>query len=327
MDKNRMHSNDLKHIPDKYELRPEAREFPLMCVLSLVYVCNASCPACPYTYTAIRDKYRDKLYMDEATFKKIAAECGKYGAYIRLTGGGEPMLHPEAVEFIEYARGAGAKVGLITNGSRFTEESAERLLKADVDMIEFSVDACDADTYARVRTGLDWELLEKNVDMVIGLRNRLQSKTRIIVSAVNQEGVDIYAVEKFWQDRVDHVQLRKYLTWGLGDASRSADPTPYLPTEENVPCPWLFERLNIDSRGQVGLCGYDIAFATNLGNIHQQSIRDIWLGKDFTAYRELHLAGNADRIGICRNCADRKYRSWTYNYYEIVKTAEKNKKT
>lgn len=327
MNDNRMYSNDLKHTPERYELRPQAQEFPMMCVVSLVYVCNAKCPACPYTISDIRDKYRDSLFMSTETFKKIADQCGKYGAYIQLTGGGEPMLHPQAVELMEYAKSLGAKIGLITNGSKFTEEDSTRLLKSQVDMIEFSVDASDAETYAQARAGLDWEQLLVNVDRLVKLRNKLNCKTKIIASAVNQQGIDIYKEEEFWKTRVDHVQLRKFLTWGMGDELKSADAEPYLPPEENIPCPWLFERLNIDTRGQVGLCGYDIAFDTNLGNVHEQSIKEIWLGKDFTTYRNLHLSGKADRIEICRNCADRKYRSWTYNYWEIVKTAEKNKKS
>ena len=53
--------------------------------------------------------------MNEDTFKIIANQCGGYGAWIRMSGGGEPMLHPQAVELIEYAKEVRAKVGLITN--------------------------------------------------------------------------------------------------------------------------------------------------------------------------------------------------------------------
>ena len=87
--------------------------------------------------------------MHEDTFKIIADQCGPHQAWIRLSGGGEPMLHPQAVELIEYAKSRGARIGLITNGSRFTETSIRRLLACGTDMIEFSVDAGNPDTYAR----------------------------------------------------------------------------------------------------------------------------------------------------------------------------------
>jgi len=219
----------IDHKETSYGIRAEALEFPMMCVISFTYICNAKCPNCPYTNSTIRSDYKDRPFMNEDTFKIIAEQCGEYGAWVRISGGGEPMLHPQAVELVEYAKKVGAKVGLITNGSRFTEENSRRLLTANVDMIEFSVDAADEETYGRVRKGLKWTTLVTNVKRMIELRNKLKSTTKIITSGVNQEGVDIEAVEKFWGTIVDNFQKRKYLTWGINDPSKSADPTPYLP--------------------------------------------------------------------------------------------------
>lgn len=260
--------------------------------------------------------------MNEDTYKIIADQCGEYSAWIRLSGGGEPMLHPKAVELMEYAKKVGAKVGLITNGSRFTEESSRRLLAAQIDMIEFSVDAADPQTYEKVRRGLDWKRLLKNVKKIVELRNKLKSKTKIIASGVNQVDVDIEAVVKFWEPMVDNFQKRKYLTWGINDPSKSADPTPYLTPEERIPCPFIFERLNIDSRGKVMVCGFDIAARTDMGNIHEKSIKEIWHGEGFEYYRQKHQSRRGDEIDLCKNCPDWQYRSWQHNYWKIVKNAE-----
>jgi len=318
-------SKKIEHTDASYGVRSEALEFPMMCVLSFTYVCNAKCPNCPYTNSEIRADYRDRPFMSEETFRIIADQCGEYGAWVRISGGGEPMLHPKAVELMEYAKKVGAKVGLITNGSRFTEENRWRLLTANVDMIEFSVDAADEETYGRVRKGLKWKTLVANVKRMVALRNELKSATKIIASGVNQEGVDIDAVARFWEPLVDNFQKRKYLTWGINDPSKSADPTPYLPPEEHIPCPFIFERLNIDSRGKVMVCGFDIAAATDMGNIHEKSIRDIWHGEGFKYYRDRHLSGRGTQIDLCRDCPDWKYRSWKHNYWKIVDHAEKKR--
>jgi len=321
-----MMSTNTIHTAKTYRLRPEAQEFPMMCVLSFVYLCNAQCPNCPYTNSEIRSDYKDRPFMNEDTFKIIADQCGEHGAWIRMSGGGEPMLHPKAVELMEYAKKVGAKIGLITNGSKFTEENSTRLLNAQVDMIEFSVDAADPETYAKVRKGLNWDALLKNVNRMVELRNKLKSSTKIIASGVNQEGVDIEAVAKFWEPIVDNFQKRKYLTWGINDPLKSADPTPYLPPEERVPCPFIFERLNIDSRGKVMVCGFDIEAATDMGNVHEKTIKGIWHGEGFEYYRRMHLAHRGNEIELCKNCPDWKYRSWKHNYWKIVENAEERRK-
>jgi radical SAM protein with 4Fe4S-binding SPASM domain len=314
-----------EHTQDNYNVRPEAQEFPMMCVLSFTYVCNALCPNCPYTNSEIRGDYKDRPFMNEDTFKIIADQCGEYNSYIRISGGGEPMLHPKAVELIEYAKKMGAKVGLITNGSRFTEENIRRILEAGVDMIEFSVDAADPDTYSMVRRGLDWKFLLENVERMVKMRNKLCSPSRIIASGVNQKDVDINKVAEFWEPMVDNFQKRKYLTWGITDPSESADLTPYLPPVERIPCPFIFERLNIDSRGKVMVCGFDIAAVTDMGNVHEKTIKEIWHGKGFEYYRKMHLEKRGNEIELCKNCPDWKYRSWKHNYWKIEKNAEKKR--
>ena len=303
----------------------------MMLVLSFVYPCNAECPHCPYTNSNIRDTYKDVPFMSEEIFKKIADKSGPHGAYLRISGGGEPMLHQKAVELLTYAKEAGCKIGLITNGSAFTETNTRALLEANLDMIEFSVDACDPETYAIVRKGLKWQRLLDNARRMLDMRNRLGSRSKIVASGVNQTGVDIDAVEQFWRDEigVDNFIKRKFLTWGVNthlDDSRSADPTPYLDTDE-VPCPFIFERLNIDSRGNVMVCGYDIAANTSMGMVGSQSIAEIWHGEGFRHYRDKHLAHRGNDISMCRTCPDWKYRSWQHNYWKVVKEAEINRQS
>lgn len=314
-----------------YALRPEAYRFPMMLVLSFVYPCNALCPHCPYTNSNIRKEYRDMPFMPAATFRKIADETGPHNAFLRISGGGEPMLHPQATELLVYAKSVGCKVGLITNGSKFTLESSRALLEAQVDMIEFSVDAADPETYAWTRKGLEWDILVENVRMMLHLRKETGSNSKIIASAVNQQGVDVGEVERFWMQEigVDYVIKRKFLTWGVNTTltdERSADSTPYL-DPQTTPCPFLFERLNIDSRGNVMVCGYDISANTSMGNVNTESLEDIWLGAGFRFYRERHLAGQGGEIPLCSGCPDWRYRSWHHNYWKAVSGAEKNRKT
>ena len=72
------------HTQPQYGLRPEAERFPMMVVLSFVYVCNAGCPNCPYNNSDIRKQYGDALYMPDELFKKIADEFLKSSAASKL---------------------------------------------------------------------------------------------------------------------------------------------------------------------------------------------------------------------------------------------------
>lgn len=319
-----MSKGAIQHTSEVYGLRPQAEHFPMMVVLSFVYVCNAGCPNCPYNNSDIRDAYHDAMLMPDEVFYRLADECGPYGSLLRLSGGGEPMLHPKAVEHVLYALAKGCRVGLITNGSRFDETSLRKMIGAGIDAIEFSVDAGDPATYALVRPRLDWETLNRNIRLALAIRDELAAPTRIVTSIINQQGVDVEAAQAYWEKIVDKVQVRKFLTWGYNQ-DHSADASPYLPPEQRLPCPWLFERLNVDSRGDVTLCGEDIAFAHKFANIMERSIQEIWHGPEFTRFRKLHLARRGHEIPICATCPDWQYRSWNYNYWKVLKDAEEKR--
>lgn len=326
--------SSIVHTRDTYGIEPGAEDFPKMVVLATVYPCNAKCPHCPYTETNsdIRMKYQDAPFVDPALFRKIADECGRYGAFIRVTGGGEPMMHPaDMVSLIEYAKSVGARVWLNTNGSLLPRPKVDRLLAAGLDQVEFSVDAADPETYAIVRAGLDWDNLLETVRYMVAERNRRAARTNIVVSVINQDLVrdQMDDIVKFWLDvGVDEVMKRKFLTWGSNtriDSAHSADPAPYLDKTEGEPCPYPFHRLNIDSRGKVEVCGFDITGRTNLGNVREETIHEIWTGPMFQWWRAKHAAGRGGDIPLCRECPDWQYRSWTHNWEKVMRTAEKHR--
>ena len=159
-----------------FGLREQAEIYPMMLVLSFAYPCNALCPHCPYTNSNIRKEYKDMPYMSQEVFKKIADESGPFNSYLRISGGGEPMLHPQATELLIYAKEKGCKIGLITNGSKFDNDSLEKLIDSNVDLIEFSVDADNEEDYAIYRKGLNWNTLVKNLKRAVNYRNFTKSK-------------------------------------------------------------------------------------------------------------------------------------------------------
>jgi MoaA/NifB/PqqE/SkfB family radical SAM enzyme len=307
---------DIRRIRDQ-------ESFPQMVVINTTYVCNAQCPHCPYTNSDIRKEPRAQQfpYMSEEVFKVIADQVGRARATLRISGAGEPLLHKKIVDFIGYAKRQGCQVGLISNGSLLSEGMAVGLLNSQIDMIEFSVDAADPETYGKVRKGLHFEKTMENIKRCVRLRNEQSAKTNIIASVVNQKLVSdkIDEIVSFWESIVDKVQVRKYLTWDINDLDESGDIAPYLTTD--APCPFPFDRLMIDSNGDARFCVYDIKGRTHWGNVMLEPITAIWKNQDFQFLREIHIQREFEKFPICKNCLDRQFRSWSYNYFALRESA------
>jgi MoaA/NifB/PqqE/SkfB family radical SAM enzyme len=330
--------------------RRGAEEFPLMIVISTVYPCNLGCPSCPYTdeNSPIRKFYRENKgdYFPVELWDRIAREAGPYQAWLRCTGGGEPMMHPQMVEMIETAKARGARVWLNTNGTRFgpqppLREKLRRVIAAGIDLIEFSMDAGDAESYALLRPPLSrapvdpqqrWQDQVGNVREALRLRKELRQTTRIVVSIIRQAAIEgkLDAAVRFWTDEVgvDDVITRKFLTWDDNTSistGKALDRELYrdLGARKKDPCVWPFERLNIDTLGRIALCGQDISFRTSVQfpNAWDQSIRDIWQGEVFNRYRRLHLAGDGETVSPCGGCSAwfAGIRDWKHGWLKVLR--------
>jgi organic radical activating enzyme len=335
-----------------YQLRPGAEEFPLMVVISIIYPCNFGCPNCPYTdgNSPIRRFYHENKgdLMPVELWNRMADECGPYSAWMRCTGGGEPMLHPHMTEMVEFAKEKGARVWMNTNGSRFGpdpkgRQRLERIIDAGTDMIEFSMDAADADTYNVVRPPIRGKAKDPqrrfedqvdNVRAALDLRKQLQKPTRVVVSIIRQQIIEgrLDEAVAFWtkQVGVDEVITRKFLSWDdntniqLGNAM---DKHLYakLPTERKEPCVWPFERLNVDTLGRISLCGQDVSFRTAklFPTLWEKSIKEIWRGEMFTWYRQMHLDGRGAECWPCRGCSAwlAGVRDWNHGWLKVLKNS------
>lgn len=343
---------ELSSAHKQYGLRRGAEEFPLMIVMSIIYPCNYGCPNCPYTdaNSAIRKFYREQKgeLFPVPLWNKIAAEAGPYGAWLRCTGGGEPMLHPHMVDMIEFAKSQGARVWLNTNGSMFgptdkLRDKLRRVIRAGIDLIEFSIDAGDADTYAVVRPPRGgpprdnqkwWNDVVSSVRAALELRKEYAAPTRVVVSIIRQQQIEgkLDAAVDFWLKEVgvDEVITRKFLTWDDNtqiDSVKALDPHLYkdLPSEKKEPCVWPFERLNVDTLGRVALCGQDISFRTStlFPNANDVPIKEIWLGGRFNWYRQLHLSGQGAEAWPCRGCSAwlAGVRDWKHGWLKVLKNS------
>lgn len=335
-----------------YGIRPGAEEFPLMVVISIIYPCNYGCPMCPYTdsNSELRRFYREQKgdLIPVSLWNKMADECGAHGAWMRCTGGGEPMLHPHMVDMVDYAKERGARVWMNTNGSMFgpTEKlrsRLERIIRAGIDLIEFSMDAGDAETYATLRPPHGgpprdpqrwWANAVDNVRAALELRSQLRMASRVVVSIIRQEAIEgrLDAAIRFWLDEVgvDDVITRKFLSWDDNTSislDTALDQPLYadLPTERREPCVWPFERMNVDTLGRVALCGQDISFSTSkfFPNVNDASLKEIWLSDGFNRYRQLHLRGAGAEAWPCRGCSAwlAGVRDWQHGWLKVLKTS------
>lgn len=131
---------------------------PEIAVIEITNRCNLNCVMC-YRLTYLKE-IGD---MDFSLFKQIVKSI-KGAQYVCCQGGGEPLLHPQVFEMIEYAHKVCAPktLTITTNGTVLTREMARKLASSKLSVLHVSIDGSDKETYERIR-GFDFDQVVANV--------------------------------------------------------------------------------------------------------------------------------------------------------------------
>ena len=96
--------------------------------------CNLSCRMCPRDALGV-----PREDMPFAVFKQVVDRIEEV-KLVTLTGWGEPFIHPDLFDMIEYCTGKGLKVKLTTNGTLVDEVVQRRIVDSGLDSITFSLE-------------------------------------------------------------------------------------------------------------------------------------------------------------------------------------------
>jgi SynChlorMet cassette radical SAM/SPASM protein ScmF len=134
--------------------KTETRQYPLNQIyFYLTEGCNLKCRHC---WLAPKYQSEGNSYpaLDLDLFKSIIEQAKPLGlARVKLTGG-EPLLHPEIKEILEYIRTEELSFAVETNGVLCTPELAQKIAACKDPFVSVSLDGADAKTHESIR-GVD----------------------------------------------------------------------------------------------------------------------------------------------------------------------------
>jgi len=277
--------------------------------------CNLKCPQCITGMGLIK---RDNFSMNYQMYQQIIGELGDKLWYLLLYNQGEPFLHKELIEFIEFAKKKRIYVTTSTNGHFFENvESVEKVVKSGLDSIIISLDGADKSTYEKYRQNGDFDKVLKGVELLSECKKKLHSNTpkifiQFLVMKHNEHqlvkikrlikklGVKNLLVKTFQiEDKNKAFSFlpveKKY--------NRYKNKTNELNLKNNVSkgCARLWYSSVILSDGRIVPCCFDKNGKYSFGNISDKSIKEIWTSNEYKKFRS-EISQNRGDFEICRNC-------------------------
>ncbi len=290
---------------------------PISISIEPTTLCNLRCPECP---SGLRSFTRPTGMLDFNLFKNIVDQSYKSTSYLLLYFQGEPYLHPDFNELVNYASQKGLYTATSTNAHYLTDENARKTIESGLDRLIISIDGTTQKTYESYRVGGKLDKVMEGTKNIIAWKKKLKSKTPYVIFqflVVKPNEHQIEEVKALGKELgVDQVAFKTAQLYNYKNGN------PLMPTIEKYSrykqrldgsyqfknklrnqCWKMWHSTVITWDGTVVPCCFDKDGAHKQGSLQHKKIVDIWNNKDYTKFRK-QLLTNRKSIDICQNCTE-----------------------
>lgn len=292
-------------------------EWPRALVLDITNRCNAKCSWCPQPQL-------DELgAMKMPLFHKIIDDYKTRGGAIRFGTFGEPLMDKTFGEKVDYLKRYPSikKIEVVTNAFFLNEKNASLLMENGVD-VEISLDEMEKATFEKIKQ-MDYDVVRGNIldflkrnDRVskpVNVNFRVKSslsrgetenhelfkkltehRCTIELTPMDEDSITSWAgrfdKEQFYKEHMNSTTIVKKHNYKEFNKSNTA------------PCNQAWKWMVVYWDGRVVLCCVDMFSSTVLGNLNEQTIKEVWNGPVFTGIREQMIRRDRFGIPVCQNC-------------------------
>ncbi len=284
--------------------------------------CNYNCIMCP------REQLTRPLgIMPMPFYISLVNELILMGAdQISFSNYGEPFVDPRLEDKILYAAQKGLRTYVITNASllnlesrsEFAKQKGKKLSKieaavaAGLSELRISFYGINKQDYEKIMRRGNFDKVTRNLKLLNNTRERFgtQMKSKAGTQIKNPE-VSIYFLEfgdgeglskeskkflEFTKPFADYVEVWRPHNFGDGRQYRDV-------TGEKQSCMRMFSGpIQINWQGIVVPCCADFNEALPMGNAAMQTIEEILTGPAYEKLRQVHKAGDFEKIPFCDKC-------------------------
>ncbi len=301
----------------KWTNKPVQWGYPVSISFEPTTSCNLRCPECP---SGLRSFTRPTGMLQKDFFHDTIDQLYKELLYLVFYFQGEPYLNPSFLDMVKYASAKKIYTATSTNAHYLTDENAKRTVESGLDRLIISIDGTTQETYQQYRIGGKLEKVIEGAKNMVKWKKELKSKTPFIVFqflVVRPNEHQIADIKKLGKEiGVDDVWFKTAQIYDYENDPNNLIPTiekfsRYRKTKKGTEfkgklsnqCWRLWHDPVITWDGLVAPCCFDKDAQHRLGNLKENSFKEIWKNGKYTRFRTQILKGRKN-IDICANCSE-----------------------
>ena len=305
--------------------------YPIYVEFSPVGACNHRCIFCAVDYVGYKN-----VQLDVEMLRQRIPEMGALGIKsIMFAGEGEPMLHKQINEIVQFTKGAGIDISFTTNATILPKGFCEEALP-HVSWLKASINAATPETYSKVHRckPQHFDHAVGNLKAMVAAR-KAQGLTCTLgaqILLIPENAHEIHQLALLCRDEIglDYLVVKPYSQHGLSNAKIDMDYSSFLGLEKELkeletPEFRVIARVNamrkynssdryttcystplmmahVMADGTVSGClAYLLDERFEYGNINESSFKDIWESEK--RKKNFEFVRNDLNIDECRkNC-------------------------
>lgn len=263
------------NIPSEYT--------PYTIEIELTNYCNASCVFCPNGSSKRERGFIDKnkLYTFLAEQKKLKNENWFNNQFktsdfpkIVYAGLGEPLLHPDFLEIIEYTKKLGFIVEVVTNGLLLNEKVVDKLIELKLDSLVISLHSINEKIYNDI-TGLNLSNILPNVTYALKKYSNTNLKIQLwrikpLNNMIQETDEDKSNFQRYINNYPNIVVLGPSEAWERDMDNPTSCSLVNDDPNNQIWCRKLYYTFNIAYSGDIVMCCNDFnRISVDMGNIFQ----------------------------------------------------------
>lgn len=279
--------------------------------------CNLRCPECP---SGLRSFTRPTGMLQEELFKKVMDELAPTLLNLTFYFQGEPYLHPQFLELVQYAAAKKIYTMTSTNAHYLTDANAKKTVESGLDKLIISIDGTTQETYQAYRKGGKLEKVLEGTKNIIKWKKRLKSVKPYIIFqflVVKPNEHQIQDAKKLAKDLgVNKIAFKTAQIYDYEEGSpliptlsqysryqRKEDGKYTIKNKLLNHCWKMWHACVITWDGLVVPCCFDKDAQHVLGNTSEQTFQTVWQSTAYQKFRQNLLIARKG-IDICQNCTE-----------------------
>ena len=307
----------VSYLYSRFTRNPIMAGLPISLSFEPTTACNLRCPECP---SGLRSFTRPTGMLENSLFEQLIEEQKSTLMYLLFYFQGEPYLHKDFLELVQFASKRGIYTATSTNAHYLNDEVAKKTIESGLDRLIISIDGTTQDTYASYRIGGKLDKVLEGTKNIVRWKKELKSSTphiifQFLVVKPNEHQIsDVYKMADAFG--VDEVKLKTAQIYNYENGSdliptidkysrytASKNGTYSIKNKLLDHCWKMWHSCVITWDGRVVPCCFDKDAHHVLGKIEQISLSEVWRGAEYANFRKLLLKSRKE-IEMCKNCTE-----------------------